>query len=205
MIKNTFLVLLTIACFACNSSKTTVEKKTVIENKTVIEKKVKEIVREKAKPITAQKNDRGYLIGVANKASFEDASFKTWFDSRYSEYKTDPLVIEKLKKEINKFTIKGFMGTWCGDSRREVPRFYKILEETGFDQDYFELINVGRNKKTPDNLQEGFNIIRVPTFIFFKDGKEVGRFVEYPRETLEKDLLKIVLEEPYKHSYDKSE
>ena len=96
------------------------------------------------------------------------------------------------------------MGTWCGDSKRGVPRFYKILEETGFDEDYFELITVGRNKKTPDNLQEGFDLIRVPTFIFFKDGKEVGRFVERPRETMEKDILKIITGATYKHSYDKS-
>ena len=97
------------------------------------------------------------------------------------------------------------MGTWCGDSKREVPRFYKILDETNFDQDDFELITVNRRKKTPDNLQEGYNIIRVPTFIFYKDGEEVGRYVEYPRETLEKDILKIVTGEPYKHSYDRSE
>jgi thiol-disulfide isomerase/thioredoxin len=96
------------------------------------------------------------------------------------------------------------MGTWCGDSRRETPRFYKILEETNFDENYFELITVNRSKKTPDNLQEGFNIIRVPTFIFYKEGKEVGRYVEYPRETLEKDILKIVTGQAYKHSYDKS-
>ena len=63
---------------------------------------------------------------------------------------------------------------------------------------------MGRNKKTPDNLQEGFDLIRVPTFIFFKNGKEVGRFVERPRETLEKDMLKILKGEPYKHAYDNS-
>jgi thiol-disulfide isomerase/thioredoxin len=96
------------------------------------------------------------------------------------------------------------MGTWCGDSRRETPRFYKVLEQTDFDLNNFELITVNKDKKTPDNLQEGLNIIRVPTFIFYKQGKEVGRYVEFPRETLEKDILKIVTGQPYKHSYDKT-
>ena len=194
--KNLLVLFSTVIFMACNSSKTSVENKKA---------EIKKIVREKAKEVTAEKNDRGYLIGIANKASFADASFKPWFDSRYSEYKTDAEVIEKLKPIINNYTIKGFMGTWCGDSKRNVPRFYKILEETGFNQDYFELITVGRNKKTPDNLQEGFDLLRVPTFIFMKEGKEVGRFVERPRETMEKDILKIVTGEPYKHSYDKSE
>jgi thiol-disulfide isomerase/thioredoxin len=110
----------------------------------------------------------------------------------------------KLTDVLKGYTIKGFMATWCGDSRRETPRFFKILDETGFNQNNFELIAVNKNKKTPDNLQEGFTIFRVPTFIFYKDNEEVGRYVEYPRETLEKDILKIVTGAPYKHSYDKS-
>lgn len=194
--KNLCILFSTVIFMACNTSKTTVENKKAA---------IQEVVREKANEVTAKKNDRGYLIGIANKDSFTDESYKGWFDSRYAEYNTDEEVIEKLKPVINDYTIKGFMGTWCGDSKRNVPRFYKILEETGFDQEYFELITVGRNKKTPDNLQEGFDLIRVPTFIFMKDGKEVGRFVERPRETMEKDILKIVSGEPYKHSYDKSE
>ena len=64
------------------------------------------------------------------------------------------------------------------------------------------MITENRSKKTPNNLQHGFNIKRVPTFIFYKKGKEIGRYVEYARESLEKDLLKIVSGEPYRHSYD---
>lgn len=156
--------------------------------------------------VTATKTEQGYLVGIANRVMIEnDSIYKNWFDWRYKEYETDKEVIKKLTDALEGYTIKGFMGTWCGDSKREVPRFYKILDETNFDQDDFELITVNRRKKTPDNLQEGYNIIRVPTFIFYKDGEEVGRYVEYPRETLEKDILKIVTGEPYKHSYDRSE
>lgn len=194
--KNLIILFSTVILIACNSSKTTVENNSA---------ELEEIVREKAKEVTAKKNDRGYLIGIANRDSFNYDPFKKWYDIRYTQYSTDKNVIEELKPLINNYTIKGFMGTWCGDSKRGVPRFYKILEETGFDQSYFELVTVGRNKKTPDNLQEGFDLIRVPTFIFFKNGKEVGRFVERPRETLEKDMLKILKGEPYKHAYDKSE
>lgn len=153
--------------------------------------------------VTAKKNEQGYLIGIANKASFNDPSFKYWFDDRYEEYETDKELIEKIKKKIKKFKIKGFMGTWCGDSRRETPRFYKILDEAGYNLKNFELITVDRSKGTPDSLEQGFNIIRVPTFIFYRKGKETGRFVEYPRESLEKDILKIISGETYKHSYEK--
>ncbi|WP_334056573.1 thioredoxin family protein [Polaribacter sp. P097] len=201
--KNISILFFTILLSACNANKTAVENNTEIEEKIEVVE-IKEVVRQKAPAANATKNDRGYLIGIANREMFNDDSYNYWFDDRYKEYNTDKELIAKLKPIINDFTIKGFMGTWCGDSKRETPRFYKILDETDFDQEYFELITVGRNKKTPNNLQEGFNIIRVPTFIFYKDGKEVGRFVEYPRESLEKDILKILTGEPYKHSYDRS-
>ncbi|EAQ42572.1 thioredoxin family protein [Polaribacter sp. MED152] len=201
--KNISILFFTILLSACNANKTAVENNTEIEEKIEVVE-VKEVVRQKAPAANATKNDRDYLIGIANREMFNENSYNYWFNDRYKEYNTDKELIAKLKPIINDFTIKGFMGTWCGDSKRETPRFYKILDETDFDQEYFELITVGRNKKTPNNLQEGFNIIRVPTFIFYKDGKEVGRFVEYPRESLEKDILKILTGEPYKHSYDRS-
>ena len=95
------------------------------------------------------------------------------------------------------------MGTWCGDSKREIPHFFKTLEQVGFNTKDLELIAVDRNKKTPNNLQKGFNIKKIPTFIFYKQGKEIGRYVEYARESLEKDMIQIVSEKAYKHSYEK--
>jgi len=37
----------------------------------------------------------------------------------------------------------------------------------------------------------------------YKKGKEIGRFVEYPRKSVEADLLKIVSGQGYKHVYEK--
>jgi thiol-disulfide isomerase/thioredoxin len=203
--KSSTIILLAILMFACSTSKKTVET-TAVETKKIESTigTIKNQYPQKIRKITAKKDTNGYLSGVANKDSFQDDSFKDWFNSRYSEYTADKEIVDKLTTALNGYTIKGFMGTWCGDSKRETPRFYKILDETGFDQNNFELITVNKDKKTPDNLQEGLNIIRVPTFIFYKGNKEVGRYVEYPRETIEKDILKIVTGQPYKHSYDKS-
>jgi thiol-disulfide isomerase/thioredoxin len=96
------------------------------------------------------------------------------------------------------------MGTWCGDSKRETPHFYKILELADFNFKNLDLVTVNRSKKTPDNLQEGLNILRVPTFIFYKKGEEIGRYVEYAKESLEEDMLKIVSGAAYKNAYDES-
>ncbi|MDY7395958.1 thioredoxin family protein [Aureibaculum sp. 2210JD6-5] len=153
------------------------------------------------KEIIAKPN---YIEGVTSQDAFKDTPYNTWFNRNYDGYKLDEATVKEIKKNLKGVTIKAFMGTWCGDSRREVPHFYKLLESAGFDESNLEMIGVNYGKKTTDNLQEGLNIIRVPTFIFYKKDKEIGRYVEYARETLEKDILKILKEEPYKHSYDKS-
>ena len=156
------------------------------------------------KEVNAMKDEAGNLVGIAEKNNFlNDEEFNAWFTPNYKDYSTDKNVIEKLKNVINKdLTIKAFIGTWCGDSQDQTPVFYKVLDEVGFEYSNLEMITLNRSRQTPDNLQEGFNIDYVPIFIFFKNGKEIGRFVEFPRETIEEDMLKIVSGKLYKHSYE---
>ena len=189
--KKIFLFAFIVAFIACNSSKSKVAT-TKNETKVVPVKKA-----------TAVKNESGDLVGIADKTSFMQEPYKAWFEKGYDAYQVDTAVTEKIKEELNGVTVKAFMGTWCGDSKRETPHFYKIADEVGLGINDIDLVTVNRSKKTPDNLQEGFDIKRVPTFIFYRDGEEIGRFVEYSRETLEKDILKIVSGEDYKHSYEK--
>ena len=152
----------------------------------------------------ATKNASGDLIGITTRADFDQLPYTNWFQRNFDSYSFDSTTAKKLKKALKDVTIKAFMGTWCGDSRRETPKFYKLLSLADFDLKNLEMITVNRAKRTPDHLEKGFEIIRVPTFIFYKKGEEIGRYVEYARETLDKDILKILTGKKYKHSYDRS-
>jgi len=59
-------------------------------------------------------------------------------------------------------------------------------------------------KQSPTHEEVGLNIIRVPTLIFYQSGQEMNRFVEYPRETLEADLLKILQKKDYTPQYSEA-
>lgn len=144
----------------------------------------------------------GHLSGLAQKSDFNQEPFATWFNPRYEAYSLDEETKNALKKGLKGVQIKAFMGTWCGDSKREVPQFYKMIDEIGFSDKNLTLVTVDRSKKEPAVLVSGNNIVRVPTFIFYRNGEEIGRYVERPRESLEADILKIVTGEPYKHSYE---
>ena len=154
--------------------------------------------------VTATKDTSGNLVGIADKESFLQEPYTDWFVFNYDDYVLDKHIVEKIGPLLKNITIKAFMGTWCSDSKEQTPVFYKIMDEANFKYQNLEMITVNRSKKTPDNLQEGYDIFRVPTFIFFKNEKEIGRIVEYPRESVEADILKIVSGEPYKHSYEEN-
>lgn len=199
--KNLFLLLIFLFVVGCSSNKKMVDEKSII--KKTIEKTAVEIPSRIPFEtiVTSKKDADGYLVGIANRFDFEDQAYKVWFESRYEDFITNKEIINNISKHINQLTIKVFMGTWCEDSQREMPKFYKILDETKFDMNYFQLICVDRSKTTEDHLEKNLNIMRVPTIIFYKNNREIGRFVEHPRETLEKDILKIVSGQPYEHSY----
>ena len=145
------------------------------------------------------------LIGPINKEGLNASPFNEWFVPNYDNYVLNKKVVSKLKDSLSQYTIKVFLGTWCGDSKKEVPRFYSILEAAKFPESQLEVIALDRTpeayKQAPNHEEKGLNIHRVPTFIFYKNGQEVNRIVEHPVETLERDMLNIVTENKYRPNY----
>jgi thiol-disulfide isomerase/thioredoxin len=118
--------------------------------------------------------------------------FKPMYDSQYADYTPDAAIIKDLKPRFEGLKIAIIMGTWCIDSKLQVPHFYKILDEAGAAENQITLICVNEQKQTTDGSIDQLHVDRVPTFIVKRDGKELGRIVEFPNETLEKDLLAIL-------------
>lgn len=153
------------------------------------------------------KDDNGStkLLGVIDKNGLTKTPYNDWFTKNYDNYKVNEALVNSYKDSLNTYTIKAFLGTWCGDSKREVPRFYKILEACNFPEDQLTVVALSSQpdmyKQSPQHEEEGLNIHRVPTFIFYKNRKEVNRIVERPVETLEKDILNIVSTNNYESSY----
>lgn len=136
-----------------------------------------------------------HLIGFSQKADLNQEPYKKWYTETYDEYEIDNNLIKATKKKAKDISVKVFMGTWCGDSKREVPRFYKIAEQLGINETDITLINLsaeeGEYKQCPTGEEEGYNIHRVPTFIFYNENEEIGRIVESPVTSLEMDMAQM--------------
>ncbi len=155
--------------------------------------------------LVKDQNGRAMLLGSINKEGLKSKPFKGWFLKNYDSYAINKVVIEKFKDSLKNYTIKVFLGTWCGDSRKEVPRFYSLLDAANFPENQLEVFALdfkkGAYKKGPNGEEKGMNIHKVPTFIFYRNGEEVNRIVEHPKETFELDILKIVTTKRYRSKY----
>ena len=153
-------------------------------------------------PASEEEVQDGILVGQFQKEELMQEPYSAWFSPGYESYEPSAEALETIKSNIGEYEIKMFMGTWCGDSRRVVPKFYKLLEKANYDLSKLEAYAVERNKTLPDGLEKEYDLQYVPTIVFLKDGKEVGRFVEYAQETLEQDIAKIVSGQEYSHPYE---
>jgi thiol-disulfide isomerase/thioredoxin len=146
--------------------------------------------------------DTVILVGTASLDSLNNPPFDAWYKPGLLSASPDLQKVEEFKPLLKEVEILAFIGTWCEDSQREVPKFVKILEAAGYPLDQVEVVMMSREKTTPQNYEEGLNITNVPTFIFYKNGQEMNRIVEFPIEDLESDMMKILKGEPYKHAYE---
>jgi thiol-disulfide isomerase/thioredoxin len=150
-------------------------------------------------------NGNPMLLGNCQRDALQQAPFSSWFSSNYSAYVVDSFTCTFIKPLLANKTITMFMGTWCGDSKREVPRIIKMLDCCGFPAENLTMIMVSNlpeaYKQSPQHEEAGKNIIRVPTILIHENGKEVGRIVESPVASLEKDMLAILQQKGYTPNY----
>lgn len=142
------------------------------------------------------------LMGEITRRDIEE-NLPGW-DEEYFTYTPEDAAVGELAARIGGTDILVVLGTWCGDSRREVPRLWRILEEAGFPEGSLRMLAVDRSSAEPDEstpaeliewsgkVREFYDIEAVASIILFREGVEIGRIVETPAESLEMDLLNIL-------------
>jgi thiol-disulfide isomerase/thioredoxin len=141
------------------------------------------------------KTGKPMLLGKITIEELQQEPFAEWYQMESDGYEVDTELTNAIS-DPGQYTYEVFLGTWCGDSRREVPRMEKIFSEMGIDMSNVLIVTLDRDKISPNGEQEGKDIRYVPTLIVNKDNQEIGRIVESPSSetaTLESDLFEISL------------
>jgi thiol-disulfide isomerase/thioredoxin len=178
-----FLLLVFIG--GCKTTKPVSDGKAATKNKP--------IAADTATPEINFHDQTTWILGYFKPDQLSHYPYSTWYLKGIDDYQIKTEAINKLL-EINKddLSIKIVMGTWCPDSRREVPRFMRVIDAWHFPAEKLIFIGVDDAKQSPVGEYAGLNIQRVPTFILYKNNIEAGRIIENPKASLEQDMVDIL-------------
>ena len=141
------------------------------------------------------KSDTDILIGYCTRDSLQGALFGEQFRKEYGAYKPDDDMMNyilRVPEKLKGVRVTIVMGTWCSDSQQQVPRYFKLTDNL---QIYGNttIICVDRKKLAGNVSLGGMNIEKVPTFIFQRNGAELGRIIESPKISMERDFFDIIV------------
>ena len=115
------------------------------------------------------------------------------FRARYDTVRVDENLTGMIRSLSPGVEVLVFYGPWCSDSRKQVPVFMRIAESAGISDERIRYYALDRSKTSRDGLTDRYAIELVPTFVFLRGGKEIGRVVESPRTTLEGDIVALLV------------
>ncbi len=131
--------------------------------------------------------------GLVNKYLIQNDTAFSWYNSNQKFYNPDTATLNAFERAKTKYQFVVFGGTWCEDTQFILPKFFKLQEKSGLPDDVITLFGVNRAKTSLGNIAKAFNITLVPTIIVMKDGKEIGRVVEYGKTgKWDKELAEIL-------------
>ncbi|MDC0669776.1 TlpA family protein disulfide reductase [Nannocystis radixulma] len=139
-------------------------------------------------PPSSQDQEPPILVGDLERADVE-RQVPGWI----SDAEIDGDAAAKLKSVPPGAEVTVIFGTWCGDSRREVPRLWRALDAAGSPLPFaLKLVGVDRQKTAPGLDKAAIDLKYVPTVIVVRDGREVGRIVESAPAGIEAELLALL-------------
>jgi hypothetical protein len=147
------------------------------------------------------------LVGELSIEQLRHTPETEWFVDGYESYEFDDRASHDRLREVDArgLEVLAFVGTWCPDCVENLPGFVRVLHDLGssgkgFAHSQLKLYGLDRQKTLGENAFKGgdaliarWGVTRLPTFIFLRDGEEIGRIIEQPRRSLLADTLEIVL------------
>ncbi|MBP1595470.1 MAG: Thioredoxin [Acidobacteria bacterium] len=115
------------------------------------------------------------------------------WQQKYDAFEPAAEMMEALKTRLGPDTrIDVYLGLWCPDSRNNVPPFIKILDRLGASTPVRYFNSPRKASRDVQFYVEEMKVEKVPTFVVYRNGREIGRIVENPKVGMLEDLLDIL-------------
>lgn len=140
-------------------------------------------------------------VGKVQRTHMTQSPFDDWFNPGYESYVPDSIAVAALTELPETVEIEVYLGTWCSDSTRDLPRLYRVMDAAGIREEKTRMYALsdhpGTFKQSPGGTEEDYLIHRTPTILVLQDGQEMGRIVQNANQTIEQDLVNILKGESY--------
>jgi len=112
--------------------------------------------------------------------------------SIHDHYTPDAEAVKRLRAIDKPLRLQVVFATWCGDSKRHVPRLLKAVHEAANPNLHVELYGIGNDFHTPIDFIQDHSIINVPIVMVCDGAIEIGRYIETPATAnVESDIASI--------------
>lgn len=134
--------------------------------------------------------DKQYLVGYFSYEEYQEVcKWDNFVDEKYTPKEKWLDSLRSLDID-RKLSMQLFLGSYCPDSKKWVPRYYALAPELPVAN--VEIISVDTTKKDEKGLWKAVDLKKIPTFIIYDGDNEVGRIVEKPKGRLEKNIFHIL-------------
>ncbi|RAJ75495.1 thiol-disulfide isomerase/thioredoxin [Chitinophaga dinghuensis] len=136
-------------------------------------------------------SDNPVLKGKIDMKTLMNGKEYSWFYKGVNDYQPNDNMVNYIKANRSSFNIVAVLGTWDQASKEIIPQLYKVMILGGSPEE--QVIMFGADQKMNTDAPTDYRIKKLPTIIVFKDGKEEGRIVGTPKESVEGELSRILL------------
>lgn len=144
-----------------------------------------------AQTTSTASNGKKVLKGKIDMKTLMNDSSAAWFYSGVNNYQPNENMLNYVKDNRGKFNVVAVIGTWDDGSRRLLPALYKVIILAGSPEE--QILTFGADEKLQTDAPTDYKVKKLPAFIVFREGKEIGRVNADTEDTIESALAKILL------------
>lgn len=141
---------------------------------------------------TSVNTEQNVITGITDVRILERSVGYRWFKDGYSNYQPNVSAISVLREAPKDIQLFVFAGTWCEKSQQLLPQFYKVADLAGIAKQRITLCFLDRDKRSPQGMENNYNINTTPVFIILQKGVEIGRITESVNQSIEADLADLL-------------
>lgn len=133
-----------------------------------------------------------YLIGYYNNSQDYIQACTTWRTTVKENFKPNPVYMDSISMITDSVDCEIYTNTNCLQSKVWLPRFFKIQKDLPIKNMFIAAVD--SSKKDEKGILKQKNITKIPSFLFYRDGKEIGRIEEKPQKpkNLEINIYRII-------------